>query len=458
MSGVSQGSDPLHATADEVSLGLSSIHALVCALDERVDQCGMEQAIRAWMTEQVGGHDVMIEFGHRALTGERPIELRDTHDKGTLILLDATVHKPTTLMIASSLDSDAIDDHTRHMLVIVGRLFGAALSRLPSKAFSGIVEAPAIPARRDDLSLGSSVHAQQLAATLHRLAKCDVNVLLGGETGVGKTFVARLIHENSSRAAQPLRIVNCSALPETLIESQLFGHERGTFTGANAAHIGMLEAAGAGTILLDEIGELSLASQAKLLHVLEDRRFERLGSNRPIELRARVICASNRNLQDMVAAGQFRQDLLFRISVVRVHVPPLRERGDDLLTLAHKLLSDAAPSASRPVKGFSDEAIELMRAYSWPGNVRELRNAIECALALGSAELIAPCDLPADIYPNRTQPIDPDIVHLPSALSILERRAIDASLRATNGNRVRAAEILGVTRQTLYNKLRLHNL
>jgi DNA-binding NtrC family response regulator len=291
-----------------------------------------------------------------------------------------------------------------------------------------------------------------------RLAHSDVSVLIEGETGVGKTFVARLIHESSRRAEAPLRVVNCSAIPESLIESHLFGHERGAFTGANSARVGVLEAAGVGTILLDEIGELSLASQAKLLHVLEDRAFERVGSNQRVTLRGRVLCATNRNLEDMMRAGQFRRDLLFRISVVRLRVPPLRVRGDDLLLLAKRLLADACQRTTRRVTGFTDESIDLIRAHSWPGNVRELRNAIEHAVALGDETWIAPGDFPPEIAGATPVADDPDLVRLPSPLAVLERRAIDASLRATNGNRQRAAALLGVTRQTLYNKLRLHKL
>ncbi len=236
--------------------------------------------------------------------------------------------------------------------------------------------------------LGTSPAAQRLAGLVPRLAASEVSVLIEGETGVGKTFVARLIHEASPRAREPLRVINCAAIPENLLESELFCHERGAFTGANVRRIGAFESAGRGTLFLDEIGELSLASQAKLLRALEEKRFERLGSNRTLELRARVLCATNRDLAATVAEGRFRSDLLFRVSVVKLPIPPLRERGDDVALLAKHVLQDVAREAHRRIDGFSDDALEAIVRYSWPGNVRELRNVIELAIVIGDAAVL----------------------------------------------------------------------
>jgi DNA-binding NtrC family response regulator len=272
-------------------------------------------------------------------------------------------------------------------------------------------------------------------------------VLLEGETGVGKTFVARLIHESGPRSKEPLRVLNCAAIPEALLESELFGHERGAFTGAATARPGALEAAGRGTVLLDEIGELPLASQAKLLRVLEEKRFERLGSNRSLRLEARVLAATNRDLAEMVAAGTFRADLFYRVAVVKMRVPPLRERGEDIVLLAERLLSDLATSAGRRVHGFSEEALEIVKRYPWPGNVRELRNAIERALAVGEGPTIQPQDLPETVH-AATPP------RLPARLDWLEQRAIEAALQATGGNQRRAALLLGINRVTLHRKLK----
>ena len=271
----------------------------------------------------------------------------------------------------------------------------------------------------------------------------------------GKTFLARLLHESGPRAKASLRVLNCAAIPETLLESELFGHERGAFTSAATMKQGALEAAGNGTVLLDEIGELPLASQAKLLRVLEEKRFERLGSNRAIPLAARVITATNRDLAEMVAAGTFRADLFYRIAVVKLRIPPLRDRGDDLLLLAERMLADLVPSAGRRVRGFSPEAMEVMRRYPWPGNVRELRNAIERALAVGEAPYIEPGDLPETVHGALpAQPSDESLVRLPAKLDWLESRAIEAAMHAAGGNQRKAAVLLGINRVTLNRKLR----
>jgi two-component system response regulator HydG len=305
--------------------------------------------------------------------------------------------------------------------------------------------------------LGSSAAAEQIARIIPRLAASDVVVLLTGETGTGKSFVARLLHESGPHASEPFRALNCAAIPESLIESELFGHERGAFTGAVASRPGALESAGAGTLFLDELGELPLTSQAKLLRVLEERRFERVGSNRSIPLRARVIVATNRDLQKMVDEGTFRSDLFFRVSVVNVRVPSLRDRADDIPMLAERILADFRESTPRRIKGIAPPALELLRRYPWPGNVRELRNAIEHAVALGDEEMIAVADLPPPIveFARGGQPpsTDPFTLKLPASLAAIERRAIEAALLTCGGNRTRAAALLGITRMTLYNKL-----
>ena len=250
------------------------------------------------------------------------------------------------------------------------------------------------PSARAHDFLGSSAPARELAAKVPRLAASNVGLLIEGETGVGKTFVARLIDEASPRAREPLRVINCAAIPETLIESELFGHERGAFTGAVVQRVGALETAGRGTLFLDEIGELSMPSQAKLLRVIEDRRFERIGSNRTIELQARVICAH----EPRSRTNDRRRHLSPRSTLSRRRrprpVPPLRERSHDLPELARQLLADATQSAGRRVTEFSPDAIAAIVAYAWPGNVRELRNAIDHAIALGEGAVVLPGDLP----------------------------------------------------------------
>jgi DNA-binding NtrC family response regulator len=302
--------------------------------------------------------------------------------------------------------------------------------------------------------LGRSPVAQRILHLLPRLATSNVSIVLLGETGVGKSLVARLLHDAGPSASEPFRVINCAAVPETLVESELFGHERGAFSGAVAAREGAFESAGRGTLLLDEIGEMPLASQAKLLRALDERRFERVGSNRSLTLEARVLAATNRDLASMVASGKFRRDLYHRLAVVTLPIPPLRERGEDIALLARELLAEAARSAGREVDGFTPDALDAIRHYAWPGNVRELRNAIEHAVALGEGHRIHATDLPAEVCSGEPHAVDPRTVRLPAPLEWLERRAVDAALAATNGSRTRAAQILGITPAMLYYKLR----
>lgn len=357
---------------------------------------------------------------------------------------------------------EPISEAQLRLMLVAGRVVGASLARVHSVH---VAEALMREDRRAAIGsargfLGTSPAAIKLAELIPRVAASSVNVLLLGETGAGKTFAARLLHEASPRAREPFRVINCASIPEPLLESELFGHERGAFTGASSAREGAFEYAGRGTLFLDEIGELSLSSQAKLLRVLEDRKFERLGSNRSTELRARLVVATNRDLTEMVRRGTFRSDLLFRLSVVSLRIPPLRERGEDLILLAEHILADLAPTADRRIDGFAPDAIAALRSYPWYGNVRELRNAIEHAIVLGDERLIHARDLPqplAALPPSGSEiraADGPIIVTLPLPIAQLEELDIEAALKASGGNRTKAAALLGINRATLYNKLR----
>jgi two-component system response regulator HydG len=349
---------------------------------------------------------------------------------------------------------------TRRSLVVAGGVCALAIGRLYAlravEEDRDLMRSQALGRARG--FLGASPAAQRISKLLPRLAASESCVLLLGETGSGKTFVARLLHEASDRAQEPFRVINCAAIPESLLESELFGSERGAFTGAVTARAGAFEAAGAGTILLDEVAELPLSSQAKLLGVLEERRFQRIGSNREIVLRARVLAATNRDLSAMVEAGTFRRDLYYRLSVVSIPVPALRERPEDIALLAQQVLGDLAATASRRVRGFTPAALEAIQRYPWPGNVRELRNAVERAIVLGEGDLIDVADLPEIITAagntGTVDPAEPTLVRLPANLAWLEERAIEAALAATSGNRTRAAALLGIHRMTLVKKLR----
>ena len=318
------------------------------------------------------------------------------------------------------------------------------------------------PQSRDAGSfIGSSFASERLKKQIARVGSTDATVLLVGESGTGKSMVARLLHEASPRARAPFFVINCAAIPEQLIESELFGHTRGAFTGAVAPRVGVFEAAADGTIFLDEIAELPLTSQAKLLRVLEERHFQRVGSTRAQEMKARVIAATNRDLARMVEEGQLRADLFYRLSVVQLQVPALRDRGDDVALLAEQIVHDMARRHRRRIDGFAPDALEAVRSYAWPGNVRELRNVIESAVVLGEGPLLHLEDLPTlSNAPAAVAPAcaaegnDHDFVRLPTDLASLESRAIEAALRATSGNRTRAASLLGINRVTLYKKLR----
>ena len=443
--------------AAEDTRAIAAVHALIEVLNAARDRGALDDALRHWAEGNARAQEVEINGAPAAPADGAKGEVLTRPGGGDLVAITVPASSDEALRITfkCAIAEAHVTDSFRRMLVVAASVFGAAAARVRQieVAAGEVASLREISFGSARGFLGTSSASERVANLIPRIAASDVGVLIDGETGVGKTFIARLIHEAGPRAGEPLRIVNCAAIPESLAEAELFGHERGAFTGAVAARPGAFEYAGRGTLLLDEIGELSLPIQAKLLRVLEDRTFERVGSNRPIEMRARVLAATNRNLERMIAAKQFRGDLFFRISVVRLAVPPLRERGDDLLLLARQLLADASRTAGRRITAFSPDAIEVLRRYAWPGNVRELRNAVEHAVALGDGEIVTPADLPMGMGGSATQPDDVDLVRLPLDLATLERRAIDAALRHTNGNRTKAAALLGVNRQTLYNRL-----
>jgi transcriptional regulator with PAS, ATPase and Fis domain len=277
-----------------------------------------------------------------------------------------------------------------------------------------------------------------------------MSVLLIGETGVGKEVAAHMIHERSPRAAGPFIKINCAALPENLIESELFGYERGAFTGAQQPKKGLLEAACAGTLFLDEVGELPPGAQAKLLRAVESREIIRLGGVGPRVLDVRFVSATNRNLDAHVARGAFRQDLFYRLNGVSITIPPLRERRDEIASLAVGFVAAAAAAVERPVLDLAPGAIALLERYDWPGNVRELKNAVERAVALCEHDVIGPEHLPPALCDAPTPPAEAD---LREEIHALERRRIVEALEKCAGHQGRAAEMLGISRRTLLMRL-----
>jgi len=313
--------------------------------------------------------------------------------------------------------------------------------------------------------LGTSSSAQRLVGHIRRVATLDSTVLLTGETGTGKTAVARMIHNISPRAERPFLVINCGALSPTLIESEMFGHQRGAFTGADHNHVGKFEQVQDGTLLLDEIDSFPPFLQGKLLRAVEERVFEPVGSNESRPLRARLIAATNRVLEDEVSAGRFRPDLYFRLKVIDLVIPPLRDRQDVIPVLAQKYLAEFAMQNKQPEKGLSPVAEMALTAYHWPGNVRELHHAIERSAALCPRNLIELPDLPdeiqlcaaAEVEPAHDAPASP-VNELARARSQAEQRCLQEALQRHRNNRSQAALDLGISRVTLYKKMHKHQL
>ena len=287
--------------------------------------------------------------------------------------------------------------------------------------------------------------------TVRQVAPTRASVLITGESGVGKERIADAIHQLSNRRDKPFISVHCAALSESLLESELFGHERGAFTGAFARRRGRFEIAHGGTIFLDEIGEIDQSVQVKILRVLQEKRFERVGGEETIEVDVRVISATNRNLNEDIVAGRFREDLFYRLNVLNIHIPPLRERKEDIPLLVAAFVKEFARENEKPVEGIDSKAMKALYNHPWPGNVRELRNCIESAVVMCNTSIIEIRDLSPSIVDRH----DNDIIRIPIGINLseAERRIIRETLIHTNGNKRRAAEMLGITRNTLYRKL-----
>jgi len=312
------------------------------------------------------------------------------------------------------------------------------------------------PEAEDPLGMVARTAAmRRLVDLARRIAKVDSTVLITGESGTGKERIARLVHDESARALGPFIAVNCGAITESLLESELFGHARGAFTGAAQDRVGLFEAANGGTLLLDEIGDVSPGMQVKLLRVLQEREIRRVGESKSRSVNVRVVAATNSELAADIAAGRFRKDLYYRLNVVQLHVPPLRSRREDILPLARVLLAAAAARLNRPVTGLSPRAADQLLRYDWPGNVRELENAVEHAVALGRANLIEHDDLPEEV--RNAIPI-PSVSGPVRALDEIEKDYIMAVLDLNSGNRTRTAEQLRIGSATLSRKLKSYGL
>ncbi len=364
-----------------------------------------------------------------------------------------------------------VDLHQLRELV-AGALELSRLGRVPAVLGEPAPERVA-PA---DCMIGRSAAMQNVYKAIGRVAPQQVTVLILGESGTGKELVARAIYQHSRRSREPLLAINCAAIPETLLESELFGHEKGAFTGADRRRIGKFEQASGGTIFLDEVGDMSTSIQAKLLRLLQEQRFERVGGNETIQTDVRIIAATNQDLAALVASGQFRQDLYYRLNVFTVHVPPLREHMEDLPLLVDHFLGRMNRELGKRVRTVAPEAMRLLEEHSWPGNVRELESTLKYALVHATADVLTPGCLPyslrlaagrgeaqATAAPPSTLDVaeyarrlldakQPDIYH--NVISAVDRVVLEAVLRHTRGNQVEAARLLGVSRNTLRAKLR----
>jgi DNA-binding NtrC family response regulator len=361
----------------------------------------------------------------------------DPHDEGALLLLVCAAQ------LVSALGQSASE---RSQLQAAAQLRGGGRggkARLPRM-------------------IGRSAAIQRLQVFIERVAPSPATVLLRGESGTGKELAAGLVHGLSAVAEGPFVAINCAAIPEPLQESELFGHEKGAFTGAVSPHDGVFARADGGTLFLDEIGEMSLSTQARMLRVLETRRFCRVGGTKELQVSVRLVAATHRDLRRMVAEGQFREDLLYRLSVIHTELPPLRERLDDIEPLVQHFAASLGKEMGRRIERIAPDALEALRRYRWPGNVRELRNVVERALVLGDGPELELDDLPPELVhavptgPARVAPqvVEPGRIQ---TLAELEREAIGAALAATAGNKARAAALLGIDRTTLYRKLKDHS-
>ena len=311
-------------------------------------------------------------------------------------------------------------------------------------------------ARFEDM-IGDSALMHQIYNLVEMVAASDVTVLVAGESGTGKELLARAIHQKSPRAGGPFISVNCGALPETLLESELFGYEKGAYTGAMGTKVGRFELADGGTLFLDEIGELSLKSQVDFLRVLETKEFRRLGGTKVIKVDARIIAATNRNLEEAVQQGIFREDLYYRLNVIPLRVPPLRERPEDIPLMVQSFLREFALKHGRPPQEVSREAMRLLRLYAWPGNIRQLRNVIERLMITVKDRVMEPCHLPDEVQASQEH-VRTVLVTLGSTLEEIEREVIRRTLAEVTNHREKAAKILGISLRTLQYKIKEYGI
>ena len=439
--------------------------------DEDNARKGYEQLLQRWGYEVVGvatAEEALAKFSSfQPDTLIADVELPGMNGLDLLQQLGEEIHDVPAIIITGKGSEEravaAIESGAFWYIEkpLKGPVLRALLDRALSKARDAqnlaVLQRQLREAGRLGEIVGGSKPMQEVMRIIEMAAPSSASVLITGETGSGKEIVARTIHKLSPRAAGPFVAINCSAIPESLMESEIFGHERGAFTGAAERRIGCFELADGGTLLLDEIGEMPAPTQAKLLRVLEDRKVRRLGSKVETPVDVRVLAATNKDPEKSVADGGMRQDLYFRLNVFHIHLPPLRDHREDIPLLAEHILRDINTKHGKSVRGIGAEVLDIFMSHTWPGNIRELRNVLERAAIMTEKDLISRSSLPGEFGRVASKnPSDLSGIKFPVGTTVdaMERELILQTLSATGNNKTRAAELLGVSLKTLHNKLK----
>lgn len=393
---------------------------------------------------------VITDLRMDGISGEEVVRHVTTENPGIPIIVltgHGSIDDATAAMKAGAYDFLTKPLDLDHLNLIVknalkGRSQEKQIKELKEKLSSNL---------SSDKMIGKSAELNKVRILISKAAPSKANVLITGESGVGKELVANAIHNQSNRKDKPFIVVHLAAMSESLLESELFGYEKGAFTGADSQHKGHFERANGGTIFLDEIGEINQSTQVKLLRVLQERKFERVGGEKSIDVDVRVVAATNKNLEEEVKAGRFREDLFYRLNVVRIQMPSLRERKDDIPLLMHSFLNEFCKENNKNIKGFDTKSKAVMLKYSWPGNIRELRNCVESAVVMCSGDEIKIEDLP----PALQNKFEEKNIIIPIGITLEEAELIiiNENLAYNNGNKSKTADILGIGRKTLHRKL-----
>ena len=463
--------------ADESRLGARTVETgerkdrVLIVEDEDNARKGYEQLLQKWGCDVLGvasAEDALAKFGnYQPDTLIADVELPGMNGLDLLTQLGADLHDVPAIIITgkgseeravAAIESGAFWYIEKPLKApILRALLDRALGKARDARQLVVLQRQLRETGRLGDLVGASRPMQEVMRIVEMAAPSTASVLITGETGSGKEIVARTIHKLSPRATGPFVAINCSAIPETLMESEIFGHERGAFTGAAERRIGCFELADGGTLLLDEIGEMPAPTQAKLLRVLEDRKVRRLGSKSETPVDVRVLAATNKDPEKAVGTGHLRQDLYFRLNVFHINLPPLREHKDDIPLLVEYILRDVNTKHNKHVRGVGAEVMDIFMGHTWPGNIRELRNVLERSAIMSEKELITRGSLPDEFGKSQTKgPSDLSAIKFPVGTTVdaMERELILQTLNATGNNKTRAADLLGISLKTLHNKLK----